>query len=93
MGALWFFWLSILIVVISFQRILDDPDIPLLVSEKGAYWIRFREPSELKSRQSQILTTYFARGSLLKSYSGSTVHLPSHEAGGCVAGRPNHFCS
>jgi hypothetical protein len=58
-GGIMVFLVAILMAVIGFQRILDDPNIPLLLPEKGGDWIRFRQPPDLKSRHSQILTTYF----------------------------------
>ncbi|MEN6320291.1 MAG: hypothetical protein ABFD82_16255 [Syntrophaceae bacterium] len=58
-GGIMVFLVAILMVVIGVQRILDDPNIPLLLPEKGADWIRFRQPPDFKSRHSQILTTYF----------------------------------
>jgi len=58
-GGITVFLVAILMAVIGVQRILDDPNIPLLLPEKGADWVRFRQPPDLKSRHSQILTTYF----------------------------------
>ena len=52
-GSIVVFLAAILIIVAVFQRVLDDPDIPLLLPEKGADWIRFREPPDLKIRQPQ----------------------------------------
>jgi hypothetical protein len=59
LGAAAIFLIACLLGITGVRWILDDPDVPLLISEKGAGWIRFREPSELKSRRPQILTTFF----------------------------------
>jgi hypothetical protein len=59
-GGAVFFLIVVLLGIVSIQKILDAPSIPLLLPEKGADWIRFREPSVLNVSYSQkILTTYF----------------------------------
>jgi hypothetical protein len=49
----------ILLCIIGVRKILNDPQIPLLLSEEGADWIRFREPVETRVRGAQIQTTIF----------------------------------
>lgn len=58
-GAAAFFLIVLLLGIAGVRRILDDPGIPLLVAERGADWIRARQPTELRSRPSQIITTLF----------------------------------
>lgn len=43
---------------IAYQYIMDNPDIPLLISEEGADWVRYRQPVELLSRPGQQITIF-----------------------------------
>lgn len=45
--------------IISFRQITGSQNIHLLISTKDAEWIRFREPTNLKAKPKQILTTHF----------------------------------
>lgn len=49
----------ILFGVFIVQKIITSPDIPFLFSEKGAEWIRFREPIKLKAQAPQTLVNIF----------------------------------
>ena len=61
-GAAAIFLIACLLGIAGVWKILDDPGIPLLIAERGADWIHARQPMELKSRQSQSLTTFFRTG-------------------------------
>jgi len=53
----------VLLGLIGILKILNDPQIPLLIGEREADWIRFREPTLLNVNYSQkIQTTYFRTG-------------------------------
>ena len=52
-----------LLGIVGVLKILNDPQIPLLIGERGADWIRFHEPTLLNVNYSQkIQTTYFRTG-------------------------------
>jgi hypothetical protein len=53
------FLVLIMLGIAGVRWILDDSSVPLLLSEKGAEWVRFREPSELRFHELKILTTFF----------------------------------
>ncbi|OGP49650.1 MAG: hypothetical protein A2Y79_04980 [Deltaproteobacteria bacterium RBG_13_43_22] len=52
-------FIILLVIVVGFNRILEDPRIHLLINEGGAEWIRFPEPFRLPVRWSEQLSTYF----------------------------------
>lgn len=43
---------------IAYQYIIDNPNIPLLLKEEGADWIRYRQPVELVSPPSRQITFF-----------------------------------
>ncbi len=53
---------SIIVIFISgfivYQYMMDNPDIPLLLPEEGADWIRYRQPVELLSKPGQQITIF-----------------------------------
>ena len=51
--------LSLFILAAGIHQFWLDPKVPMLVSEGGAEWIRFREPTQLWIRFSERLTTSF----------------------------------
>jgi len=57
----------VLLGLVGTLKILNDPQIRLLIDERGAEWIRFREPTLLNANYSQkIQTTYFRTGFNIK---------------------------
>jgi hypothetical protein len=61
-GTAVIFLIACLLGIAGVWKILDDPGVPLLIAEHGAGWIRAREPTEVKSRPPQSLTTFFRTG-------------------------------
>ena len=54
--------LSLLLITcggtIAYLRVMDNPNIPLLLGEKGADWIRYRQPVELVSKPGRQITVF-----------------------------------
>ena len=51
--------LFLLTLALGIHKFLRDPKVSMLVSEGGAEWIRFREPTQLWIHFSERLTTSF----------------------------------